>query len=232
MGLVDLISYNYHVTENEGDAEEIWLSGALGRLVADLTGFGAISHSGVWEYLDAPNNKTMSNVEVEEGELTSNVFYGQYLFVRWLYDAYGAATIASLMNSETTGVDNIESATGETFEALLIKWQMALMSSHSNPSQEGIDINTTDFPPLSHPQVITAPTVGMTPASGDYYGANGYQTGIDIYGENISVKDGTTSNPEVIDTLLFESLDHYKFCIWSGSLDLLKVAILPKLYDL
>ena len=52
---------------------------------------------------------------------------------------------------------------------MLIKWQMALMSSHSNPSQEGIDINTTDFPPLSHPQVITAPTVGMTPASGDYY---------------------------------------------------------------
>ena len=31
--------------------------GALGRLAADLTGFGAISHSGVWEYLDAPNNK-------------------------------------------------------------------------------------------------------------------------------------------------------------------------------
>ena len=61
----------------------------------------------------------MSNVEVEEGELTSNVFYGQYLFVRWLYDAYGTATITSLMNSETTGVDNIESATGETFEALL-----------------------------------------------------------------------------------------------------------------
>ena len=103
MGLVDLISYNYHVTENEGDAEEIWLSGALGRLAADLTGFGAISHSGVWEYLDAPNNKTMSNVEVEEGELTSNVFYGQYLFVRWLYDAYGAATIASLMNSRNHG---------------------------------------------------------------------------------------------------------------------------------
>ena len=58
------------------------------------------------------------------------------------------------------------------------------------PKSRRIDINTTDFPPLSHPQIITAPTVGMTPTSGDYYGANGYQMGIDIYGKNIAVKDG------------------------------------------
>ena len=38
---------------------------SFGRLAADLTGFGMISHSGVWEYLML-NNKTMSNVEVEE----------------------------------------------------------------------------------------------------------------------------------------------------------------------
>ena len=217
---------------DEGDVEELWVRGGLGRLAADLTGFGAVSHEAVWDYLDAPHSAALTSVDAEEGELVTDDFAGQYLFFRWLYDAYnplldsdgspvldddGNETniLKEIIQGASTGTENIETeltdntGVSATTEGLMVRFQMALMSMHSSPSGNGIDIDPTDFPPFSHPETIIAPTENPLPQ--DYYGANGYQKGIDVQGYNYTVEDGTTEDPTVLSAVLMDGADHFNF---------------------
>ena len=83
-----LISYNQHVILNEGDEEDTWVSLGLGALAADLTGFGASNYTMAWNYLDAPHLSSLIDTE-DSGAISTSTFGGQYLFFRWLVDAYG-----------------------------------------------------------------------------------------------------------------------------------------------
>jgi hypothetical protein len=210
-GLSQLISYNYHVTEAEGDEEEIWIRAGLGFLAADLTGFGALNHQGVWDYLDSNQAFTLTDIEAEEGELVSIDSRAQYLFFRWLLDAYGSQAIQDLVQSELTSTDAVTDAVPDDSEMddLVLRWQVAMLSSHSTLSTSGLDIDPTEFEPYSTPISIQAPH--NNPTTGDLYGANGYQMGIDIGGENDYVIEGTTNQPATVSTTQMGHTDFLHF---------------------
>ena len=50
-GYTWLISYKYKVVDADGEVEEAWLLEGLSAMAADLTGFGAVYHDDVWDYL-------------------------------------------------------------------------------------------------------------------------------------------------------------------------------------
>ena len=194
--LFSLISYNQHVVVAEGDEEEPWINLGLAALAADLTGFGAPYYKGVWEYLDAPHLTSLTEIEESDGTVAIGSYGAQYLFFRWLTDAYGSEILSSLVQTGDTGEQNIESVLEEEMGDLVLLWQLALLSTYSTSSDTGLDIDADEFPPLAEVSFVTAPT--SNPSEGDYFGANGYQMGVDVGSGNQYIKGGTTSSPESV----------------------------------
>lgn len=191
-----LISYNQHVIVQEGDQEENWVSLGLGALAADLTGFGASNHVNVWNYLDSSHLSSLTVTE-ESGAISTSPFGAQYLFFRWLADAYGVDQLSGIVQSADVGSENIEAVIGEDLENLVQQWQVALMSSASTQGAGGLDVDTTSYPPYVAASTITAPTTN--PAEGDLYGANGYQLGIDVGSDNFYTSGGLSTPVENAD---------------------------------
>jgi len=183
-----LISYNQHVILNEGDEEEAWVSLGLGALAADLTGFGASNYTMAWDYLDAPHLSSLTDTE-DSGAISTSPSGAQYLFFRWLIDAYGDSVLTSLVQSSDVGTENIVNVLEEDMENLVLKWQIALMSEASTQGDGGLAVDGSVYPPYAPVSTITAPT--SNPTSGDLYGANGYQLGIDVGSDNLYMFGGT-----------------------------------------
>jgi hypothetical protein len=193
-----LISYNMHILEGgTEDDEETWLSEGLGAMAADLCGFGAVYYDDVWDYLDAPHLVSLIDSETT-GDINSGSWGAQYLFLRWLTDVYGPELLTQLMASGLTGKTNVESALGvfadeSSFDKAVVLWHIAMLTSGvTNAAGEPL-VPIDLFPPYQSPSFISAPVTN--PTSGDYYGANGYQTGINVGGANLYFEDGTTSTP-------------------------------------
>ncbi|NOY26008.1 MAG: hypothetical protein GXP62_09070 [Oligoflexia bacterium] len=212
----NLISYNQHVLVGGGSPEETWFSRGLGALAADLTGFGAVFYADAWDYLDAPQLYPLVTTSDGSG-LSTDSIGAQYLFARWLYDAFGESTMADLVQvgssgsgtsggtggtTGTAGTDtvdpsigttHIESVTSQSFSDLAVKWQVALITSGVT-SDDGTALVTSEtYPSYAGANTLTAPT--SSPSSGDYYGANGYQQGVDLRGTNRYMEGGTTDAP-------------------------------------
>jgi hypothetical protein len=183
-----LISYNQKVLLNEGDPEETWVSLGLGALAADLSGFGSSNFISAWDYLDATHLNSLSEIE-ESGAITTSSAGGQYLFFRWLVDAYGVEVLGSIVQSADIGAENIETVLGSPLQELVLKWQIALLSSNSTQGDGGLEIDSTTYPPYSPVSFIQAPITN--PTNGDNFGANGYQTGIDVGYHNFYMSGGT-----------------------------------------
>ena len=191
-----LISYNQHVILNEGEEEETWVSLGLGALAADLTGFGASNYVNAWNYLDASHLSSLIDTE-DSGAISTSPFGAQYLFFRWLVDAYGDTVLSSLVQSADIGTENIQNVIGENMEDLVLKWQIALMSESSTQGSGGLAVDTSTYPPYASVSTITAPT--SNPATGDLYGANGYQLGVDVGSDNVYMFGGTDVPVENVD---------------------------------
>jgi hypothetical protein len=203
-----LVNYNYKVILSEGDtggegeseAEETWLVEGLGALAADLTGFGAVYYDDVWDYLDAPH--LVSLIDSEETDVISTSQWGaQYLYLRWLYDVYGPDIIATLVQSGSSGSTNLESAlaglaedgVAPTIDDTVVKWQVALLTTGVVNAGGSALVDAENYPPYADPTFITAPVT--SPSSGDLFGANGHQTGIDVAGINYYMEGGDTETP-------------------------------------
>ena len=183
-----LISYNQHVIMNEGEEEETWVSLGLGALAADLTGFGASNYVNAWNYLDAAHLSSLTDTE-DSGAISTSPFGAQYLFFRWLVDAYGESVLSGIVQSADIGTANIENIVGENMEDIVLKWQIALMSADSTQGDGGLTVDGGSYPPYAPVSTITAPT--SNPTTGDMYGANGYQLGIDVGSDNLYMLGGT-----------------------------------------
>ena len=85
---------------------------------------------------------------------------------------------SSLVQSEEVGTTNVETVIGEDMDDLVVKWHVALMSADSTQGNGGLAVDGGTYPPYAPVSTITAPTT--SPTSGDLYGANGYQLGIDV----------------------------------------------------
>ncbi|MEC7987465.1 MAG: hypothetical protein VX278_20030 [Myxococcota bacterium] len=188
-----LVSYNEHVLVAEGEEEENWVTEGMAALAADMTGFGSTNYEGVWDYLDAPHLNSLSSIE-ESGAIATSSFGAQYLFFRWIADAYGQSTLQSLVQTGDIGTTNIETVLEEDMIDVVLKWQLAMLSKHSTSGTLGLEIDPGTYPPYAEVAFIQAPT--SAPTSGQLYGANGYQQGIDIGSINYYMEGGTTNSPE------------------------------------
>lgn len=192
-----LVSYNQHVILAEGAVEDDWVNDMLGTLAGDLCGFGASYFRDAWEYVDAPYLHPLVG-DGSSGSLMTLSRGAQYLFARWLYDqaeatseGSGEAMLTAIMQSGATGVDSVEAGTGADFEDLVVRWQIALLTT---------GVLADDGDPLVDPEVYIPygdiETVSAPPDSpGDFYGANGYQRGINVHGTNRAYRGGTTDSP-------------------------------------
>lgn len=192
-----LVSYNQHVLVNEGEAEEDWLNDAMGTLAADLCGFNATYYEDIWDYLDAPHLYPL--VTESSGELTALDRGGQYLFARWLYDYSEAMTgegagqliFSQIIQSTDIGTDAVSNAVGGTFGELVLKWQIALLTTGVTDDAGDPLVDPAEYPPYAPSEVLSAPPANP----GGHYGANGYQVGVNIRGLNVPAADGHTDAP-------------------------------------
>lgn len=189
-----LIGYNLHVVQGDGDPEEDWLSDGLGLLAADLTGFGSVVYDDVAYYLDAPHLATLT----EENSLEDVNDRGmQYLLCRYLVDAYGVAALEILLSSPYVGVDNIEALLQETdpeatFDGFFLEFLTAIATNGLLNNDTGTDL-VADIPLFK-----AATTIAIN--STEYFGAEGYQQGINVRGVNYARsrnQDGTFATKEI-----------------------------------
>ena len=207
-----LVSYNNKVLSGTGSGEpdETWLQEGLAALAADITGFGAVNHAAVWDHLDAPHLYSLVQDDDASAISTAGTWGAQYLFFRWLMDNVEPkdTTAGSLMEQIVQGANNgsegITNVTGQNFEDLVVMWQVAMLTTgvtnaDGEPLLSGV---TTDpdtgeevltYPPYADATTLSAPI--ENPVSGDYYGANGYQQGVNLRGINVQMEGGTTAGP-------------------------------------
>lgn len=224
-----LIHYNIKVLDDLAgtDEEESWVIEGLSALAADLCGFGAVNHNDVWQYLDTPHLYPLVSSD-EAGAINTDSFGSQYLFFRWLVDNHTAAgageredgaddtLLEQLLTNNTVGSELISAVTGRTFEELAVEWQVALLTTGVTDDDGNMLVDTplaTDdtllaYPPYVDPTFLSAPV--ENPSAGDYFGANGYQQGINVRGFNYFYEGGTTATPEVVsaNTVLTSGTDH------------------------
>lgn len=211
-----LVSYNQHYREAGGAVEEDWVNDVLGTFAAEYCGFGAAYHEDAWEYLDAPHKYPLA-ADSGLGSLASLSRGAQYLFGLWLYEqaeaggeGAGAALFAQIVQTDSTGIEAIEGAvasSGGTFEDLVVGWQVALLTSGVTSESGDPLVDTDEWAPYPAAETLSAPPS----APNGRYGANGYQAGLNLNGENQAFRYGTTDNPEAIAEQLvkLENTDAY-----------------------
>jgi hypothetical protein len=143
-----MISFNQHVVERDGTAEETWLNEGLshfaeelgGRLVPDAECAPLFSTcedqfvlggdiSNAFEYLSDPESSFL----IEPGNSTGTLAErgANWLFVRWLADHFSATQpiatefTRSLVQTDRVGVANVEAVTQGDFPTLVSQWQLA-----------------------------------------------------------------------------------------------------------
>ncbi len=197
-----LIVYNQKVLLQESSDEESWLMQGIGAVAADIVGFGAIFFDDAWDYMDAPHLGALTQTsQSDDGGLSLEKRGAQYLFLRYLVDVYGEEILAELVQSSLTSTDNVIAAVAaaggpSTFEEIVLQWQVALLTTGvQNIAGEPL-VDQDVWPPFADAEFIEAPTEPPeTSEVGTYYGANGYQRGINIQGRNVYMEGGTTADP-------------------------------------
>ncbi len=177
--------------------EEYWLTEAMAAVATDILGFGAIYYEGAWEYMDAPHLFSLTGGS-EEDDLVGLSKGGYYLFGRWLVDNFGQSILADLAQNPAfeVGVDNVETITENTMGTLVTGMHVGLFASGVTGADGGELVDSGTWSMFDEATLISAPTSPpAAPEVGVYYGANGYQTGFNVRGNNIFVEGGTTDSP-------------------------------------
>ena len=108
------------VHEAQDSNEETWLNEGLSELAAHLNGYPADNHTAA--FLAAPDN-SLTHFNYESGD------YGAaYLFVRYLYERFGAEFIRDLVAEQANGAKGITAVlppTSPSFDELVAGWQLA-----------------------------------------------------------------------------------------------------------
>jgi hypothetical protein len=141
-----MISFNQHVVMRQGTAEVTWLNEGLshfaeelgGRLVPDTecASFGTCELqflSGDLDNAYSYLNDTESNFLIEPGNSTGTLAErgANWLFVRWLADHFSATQptapefTKAIVQTNRTGVANVEAVTNDDFSTLVSQWQLA-----------------------------------------------------------------------------------------------------------
>ncbi|MED5370413.1 MAG: hypothetical protein VX899_05335 [Myxococcota bacterium] len=207
----NLALYNYRVLEAESSMEDTWLIETLGTAAADSVGFGAVYYDDAWKYLDAPYLYSLSSYE-DDGIIATDPRGAQYLFGRWLVDAFGVGVLSEIVqldagslgeSSEENVATAVSTVSGEewTFGDLVLAWQIALLTTGVEAEDGSELVDSAVWTPYAASAQLSAPDVApSTPTPGVYYGANGYQTGFNVRGLNQFFTAGTTASPTEADS--------------------------------
>jgi hypothetical protein len=159
--LQHMISYGQHVITRGGQDEVAWLNEGLSHIAEELGSkyyeakypapagrtspnaifpdssltFIAGDLSDAWRYLHDPTGHSVTTFD-SFGSLEERG--AAWLFLRWLGDQKGDAIFKSLVQTNVTGVANIESKAGETFPALFGDFGIAIWTD----SMPGLPRNT------------------------------------------------------------------------------------------
>ncbi|HKU62981.1 MAG TPA: hypothetical protein VJQ44_17400 [Gemmatimonadales bacterium] len=140
-----MINFNQHVLVRNGNAEDTWLNEGLSgyaeelgaRQVPDsrcvnsdcLTQFGIGDFINAYDFLASLEENYL--IGPAQPPLPLTEYGATWLFVRWLGDHFsGSEPLApdltrKLVQTNRTGADNVENATGEDFPTLITQWHLA-----------------------------------------------------------------------------------------------------------
>ncbi|MFT5686429.1 MAG: hypothetical protein ACI8RZ_007385, partial [Myxococcota bacterium] len=180
--LYRLISYNQHVLVEGSEVEEAWVREGLSLLAMDLVGFGAVNHAKAWDYLDATHLYALTSAE-DEGAFPTEPYGAQYLFFRWIADVAGTDALAGLVQTSSTGSDNIEAGLADYFDTekskaragkqgggsiemdeLVLMWQVAMLTTGIFNEDGDVIVDADTYPAYADAEIISAPT--SSPSSG------------------------------------------------------------------
>ncbi|MBI2346745.1 MAG: hypothetical protein HYV03_07710 [Deltaproteobacteria bacterium] len=132
-----LLSYYHHVIVNGGNSEATWLNEALSHQIEDNSGFGQENPSRAALYLQTPAESPV----ITSGSPDLSERGASYLFLRYLYEQAGSrgdAFLKSLVQSSSTGVDNIISSYGtdtaefNEFAEFIRRWGVAIATTDAS----------------------------------------------------------------------------------------------------
>jgi hypothetical protein len=164
-----MISFNQHVLVRGGDVEETWLNEGLSHYAEELGGrqvpdefcplfaqcedeFLGDDISNAYNYLNEPEATFLVAPSGSGGSLEERG--AAWLFVRWLGDHFAATQplapelTRALLQTDLTGVANVEAVTGEDFATLVSQWQMANYVTDLpgfTPSSNRLSYTSIDF---------------------------------------------------------------------------------------
>ena len=109
-----LVNFNQHVLVHKGNAEEAWLNESLSHYTEDLVD-GHVTGGNpnvIQDFLEVPGSFSLVS--------DASPLYGgnrgvAYLFLRGLLDEFGATVPARLVQTNRTGIANVEAVTGGSF---------------------------------------------------------------------------------------------------------------------
>lgn len=129
--------------------EELWVNEALSHIAEDLNGYDTDNIARANLFLDNTGNAKLTFLSDDNLSNRGAV----YLFLRYLGDRFGDTIFRTLVQSRSSGTDNVEAAAGSSFLELFADWSAALYLSGrgitSDPrfNYSSIDLQG-DFDPL------------------------------------------------------------------------------------
>jgi len=139
-----MINFNQHVLVRNGDAEDTWLNEGLSgfaeelgaRQVPDtrcvdndcLTQFGIGDFINAYDFLSSLEENYL--IGPATPPLPLSEYGATWLFVRWMGDHFSTTQplatdfTRKLVQTNRTGADNVENATGEDFPTLITQWHL------------------------------------------------------------------------------------------------------------
>ena len=131
-----MISYNQHVLVRGGISEVLWLNEGLSHLseelaalhfesLGDRSRFSEFAVGNLldgYRYLQEPGSNF---VLWTQGTGTLAERGATWLFLRWVVDQFGDVTIRRMVETTSTGANNVEAVVGEPFARLLSEWFLA-----------------------------------------------------------------------------------------------------------
>ncbi len=185
--LQHMIHHNERIIERDGErADALWLSEGLAQMGEDLVGEGlrrrgspeaADYQKGNWRranrFLEDPGDVSLI---VATGQGTLGERGAGWLFVRYLRDQAGSdAVLASLTQTTRTGIDNVETVTGASWEELFSDWSTAIAVEAQLTGSTGLAVRPAlQYPGVDLVEVFTegVGSYSLTPTLitvGDFY---------------------------------------------------------------
>jgi hypothetical protein len=139
-------------------------------------------------------------------------------------DVYGTDILSELVATSETGTDAVAAAVqamggSDDFDEIAMQWHVALLTSGVENADGDPLMDESEWPGFGEAEFIEAPTSPPeTPSVGTYYGANGYQRGVNFQGANLYMEGGTTADPYE-NTALRVTLGNSDHFTWVSSFD-------------